>query len=44
VREHLTVGAWALVGMGAVVTRDVPGGEVWAGVPARSLTAVGAAL
>ena len=35
VREDRTIGPWALVGMGAVVTRDVPGGEVWAGVPAR---------
>jgi sugar O-acyltransferase (sialic acid O-acetyltransferase NeuD family) len=35
VRENRTIGPWALVGMGAVVTRDVPGGEVWAGVPAQ---------
>jgi sugar O-acyltransferase (sialic acid O-acetyltransferase NeuD family) len=35
IRENLTVGPGALVGMGAVVTRDVPGGEVWAGMPAR---------
>jgi sugar O-acyltransferase (sialic acid O-acetyltransferase NeuD family) len=35
IRESLTIGPWALVGMGAVVTRDVPGGEVWAGTPAR---------
>lgn len=35
IREGRTIGPWALVGMGAVVTRDVPGGEVWAGVPAR---------
>jgi sugar O-acyltransferase (sialic acid O-acetyltransferase NeuD family) len=37
VREYLTVGAGALVGMGSAVTRDVPPGEVWAGVPARRL-------
>jgi acetyltransferase-like isoleucine patch superfamily enzyme len=35
IRENRNIGSWSLVGMGAVVTRDVPGGEVWAGVPAR---------
>jgi sugar O-acyltransferase (sialic acid O-acetyltransferase NeuD family) len=35
IRENRTIGPWSLIGMGAVVTRDVPGGEVWAGVPAR---------
>jgi sugar O-acyltransferase (sialic acid O-acetyltransferase NeuD family) len=35
VREDRTIGAWALVGMGAVITKDVPSAEVWAGVPAR---------
>ncbi|MCW2881881.1 MAG: acetyltransferase [Sphaerisporangium sp.] len=35
VREALTVGSYALVGMGSVVTRDIPRREVWAGVPAR---------
>lgn len=40
VRESVTIGPWALVGMGSVVIGDVPGGEVWAGVPARRLRAV----
>ncbi|MFC3501988.1 acetyltransferase [Micromonospora krabiensis] len=39
VREGVTVGAWSLVGMGSVVLRDVPQGEVWAGNPARRLRA-----
>lgn len=39
VREYRTIGACSLVGMGAVVTRDVPPREVWAGVPARYLRA-----
>ncbi len=37
VRESVTVGAYSLVGMGSVVLRDVPPGEVWAGSPARFL-------
>jgi sugar O-acyltransferase (sialic acid O-acetyltransferase NeuD family) len=41
VREYRTIGACSLVGMGAVVTRDVPPGEIWAGVPARYLRAAG---
>jgi sugar O-acyltransferase (sialic acid O-acetyltransferase NeuD family) len=35
IREKRAVGPWALVGMGAAVTRDIPSGEVWAGTPAR---------
>src|SRR3546814_3986551 len=39
-REGARIGAWALVGMGAAVTGDVPTREVWAGVPARFLRTV----
>lgn len=40
VRENLSVGPWALLGMGAVVLANVPGAEVWAGVPARALRTI----
>ncbi|MFY1636630.1 acetyltransferase [Solwaraspora sp. WMMB335] len=36
-REGVAVGAWAQIGMGSVVLRDVPAGEVWVGNPARFL-------
>jgi hypothetical protein len=38
VRQDLTVGAAATLGMGAVVTRHVPPGETWVGSPARALS------
>ena len=37
VREDVTIGRWSIVGMGAVVLRDVEEGEVVAGVPARTV-------
>jgi sugar O-acyltransferase (sialic acid O-acetyltransferase NeuD family) len=41
VREHTTVGAWSLIGMGSVVLVEVPPGEVWVGSPADRLRAAG---
>lgn len=35
VLKGVTIGSSAVVGAGAVVTKNIPGGEIWAGVPAR---------
>ena len=35
-----TIGRFAMVGAGAVVTKSVPAGEVWVGTPARFLKKV----
>lgn len=37
IRPHVNIGDGARIGMGAVVTKDVPAGEVWVGNPARSI-------
>jgi sugar O-acyltransferase (sialic acid O-acetyltransferase NeuD family) len=36
-REGTSVGGRAMVGMGAIVTHDVPDGRLWYGVPARDM-------
>jgi acetyltransferase-like isoleucine patch superfamily enzyme len=33
------IGKGAIVGAGSVVTKSIPAGEAWAGVPARRLRA-----
>jgi len=38
-REEVTVGEWAMVGMGSVVTGDIPARRLWFGAPARDRSA-----
>lgn len=37
IRDRLRVGAHTVVGMGSVVTKPIPDGETWAGVPAAPI-------
>lgn len=34
---NLTIGKWAIVGAGSVITKNIPPNEIWAGNPARFL-------
>lgn len=36
-RQGLTIGSWAMVGMGSIVTRDVPPERLWFGSPAQDV-------
>ena len=38
--KGVTIGEEAVIGMGSVVTKDVPAGEIWAGNPARFIEKV----
>lgn len=39
-RDGLNIGALAFIGLGAMVTKSVPEGELWAGVPAKFIRRV----
>ena len=44
IRQGVRIGARTVVGMGSAVLRDLPGGQTWAGVPARELRPRGTKL
>ena len=37
VREQVRIGKSAIVGMGSVVTKNIPANEIWLGVPAKKI-------
>lgn len=37
VRDWVSIGEKAIIGMGSVVTKDIPEGEIWVGSPAKKL-------
>jgi acetyltransferase-like isoleucine patch superfamily enzyme len=37
VLKGVSIGANSVVGAGAVVTKNIPNGEIWAGIPARKI-------
>lgn len=37
IREKVSIGPLSVLGMGAALTKDLPGGEVWGGVPAKQI-------
>ena len=37
VRDQVKIGTYAVIGMGSVVTKDVPDGETWVGNPAKKI-------
>ena len=40
VMPGVSIGDRSVIGAGSIVTKDVPAGEVWAGIPARRLKSV----
>jgi sugar O-acyltransferase (sialic acid O-acetyltransferase NeuD family) len=38
IREKIKIGSGVTVGMGACVTKNIPSGETWVGIPAKSLS------
>lgn len=40
VLKGVTIGCISVVGAGSVVTRSIPPGEVWAGIPAKKISGI----
>ena len=37
IKSNCTIGDFNLIGMGSVITKDIPNNEIWAGNPAKKL-------